>query len=149
MHKIRDWLYISDYPTAQSARFLAKHGIEAALLLYKPVENDNIEMLFMPVEDAKPLKRADIEAAIEFIHEQHEQGHCLLVSCGSGISRSSTFALIALKEIEGLSMRDAYLSIYREHSRAMPDHQQWQSVSDFYDEPSNFWEVWQYVIAQD
>ncbi len=142
MYKIRDWLYISDYASAKSQKIVDEAGIQAMLQLFQPIEVEGVVTKFISIGDGLPLTQAQIETAINFISEQHDKQHCLLSTCGAGLSRSVTFAIIALKEIEGLSLADAYRAIFEHHPKAMPDHIHWQAVADYYGEVDNFWEIW-------
>ena len=142
MYKIRDWLYISDYASAKSQKIVDEAGIQAMLQLFQPIELEGVVTKFISIGDGLPLTQAQIETAISFIREQHDKQHCLLSTCGAGLSRSVTFAIIALKEIEGLSLADAYRAIFEHHPKAMPDHIHWQAVADYYGEVDNFWEIW-------
>lgn len=142
MHKIRDWLYISDYPSACSKELLEKVGIQGMLQLFQAIEVDGIDSKFVPIGDGLPLQKSQIEEAIGFIKAQHAKNHTLLSTCGAGLSRSVTFAVIALKEIEGLSIDDAYRAIFKHHPNAMPDHIHWKIIAKYYGEDDNFWEVW-------
>lgn len=142
MYKIRDWLYISDYATAMSKTALTDAGIQGMLQLFQAIELDDIDTKFVPIGDGLPLLPLQIEKAIAFIHEQHNKKHRLLSTCGAGLSRSVTFAIIALKEIEGLSLADGYRAIYKHHPKAMPDYIHWKAIAIYYSEEDNFWEVW-------
>lgn len=142
MYKIRDWLYISDYASAKSQKIVDEAGIQAMLQLFQPIELEGIVTKYISIGDGLPLTQAQINTAISFIREQHDKQHCLLSTCGAGLSRSVTFAIIALKEIEGLSLADAYRAIFEHHPKAMPDHIHWQAIADYYGEVDNFWEIW-------
>lgn len=142
MYKIRDWLYISDYASAKSQKIVDEAGIQAMLQLFQSIELEGVVTKFISIGDGLPLTQAQIDTAISFIREQHDKQHCLLSTCGAGLSRSVTFAIIALKEIEGLSLADAYRAIFEHHPKAMPDHIHWQAVADYYGEVDNFWEIW-------
>ncbi|MGB1287264.1 MAG: dual specificity protein phosphatase family protein [Aggregatilineales bacterium] len=148
MHKIRDWLYISDFNTAASASMLKKHGIEAVLLLHRRTPID-VESLYLPVYDAKPVPHNLFKQAEGFIQLQYDKKRPLLSSCGAGVSRSVVFAMLALHKIENLTMRESYLDIVSRHPAAMPDHQHWDSLQAYLDENQDFWEVWQEVVGLD
>lgn len=149
MFKVRDWLYISDYPTAKSAEAVKNAGIQAMLQLFEPIEMPDIEHEFIGVHDVGDVRPEQIEKGVAFIRRQHAKGHRLLIACGAGISRSVMFSIIALKEIEGLAMPDAYRAIRQVHTQAMPDHIHWKNVSDYYGETSNFWKIWGEITLED
>lgn len=142
MFQIRDWLYISDYPTASSPKLVKTQDIEAILQLFEGFEMDGVATHFIPVSDGLPMTKAMIQEGIDFICNQRAKERKLLISCGAGVSRSVTFSIIALKEIEGLSMEEAYRAIRETHEKALPDHVHWQGVADFYGEDRNFWKIW-------
>jgi protein-tyrosine phosphatase len=149
MFQIRDWLCISDYPIASSPEIVKASGIGAMLQLFKEFEMDGVETHFASVSDGLSITSAMIQEGIEFVRNQHAQGRKLLVTCGAGISRSVTFSIIALKEIEGLSMAEAYRAIREIHPQALPDHVHWQSVADFYGEDGDFWKIWGNLLLGD
>lgn len=142
MYQIRDWLYISDYASASSRKIVDDAGIQAMLQLFQQIDFEGIETRFISVGDGLPLSSEQILTAITFIHEQYDKNHPILSTCGAGLSRSVTFAIIALKEIEGLSLADGYRAIFEHHPNAMPDHIHWQALANYYGEADNFWEVW-------
>jgi predicted protein tyrosine phosphatase len=68
------------------------------------------------------------------VREQRGLGHRVLIACGSGISRSSAFAIAALKEEEGLGLLEAFRQVRRRHPEAMPHRPVWESLCDYYQE---------------
>lgn len=149
LFKVRDWLYISDFATATSATIVKDAGIQAMLQLFQAFEMAGIETLYLDVPDGLSLRRDLIERGIAFIQEQQAKKHRLLITCGAGISRSVMFAIIALREIEGVSLKEAYYQIYGGHPKAMPDHIHWQAVAQYYDEVSDFWAIWGDITLRD
>lgn len=149
MYKIRDWLYISGFPAASSPSMIKKEGIQGMLQLFEAIEMDGVETKHIGLLDGVPIKPQQLQDGIAFIHAQREKNHRLLVTCGAGISRSVTLSIVALKEIEGLSMQEAYSVIHKVHPKAMPDHLHWESVANYYDENNNFWEVWGEITLSD
>ena len=142
MFKIRDWLYISDYPSASSPDMVKSVGIGAMLQLFEPFTMEGVETQFLKVEDGHPITPEQIKIGGSFLRQQHAKGRKVLATCGAGISRSVTFSIIALKEIEGLSLIDAYREIRQHHPQAMPDHLHWKSIADYYHEEGDFWKIW-------
>ena len=59
----------------------------------------------------------------------------MLIACGAGINRSTAFCIIALKEIEGLGLFEAYKNIKQNHSDAFPHEPLWNSLCVYYEEP--------------
>lgn len=149
MFKIRDWLYICGFPQAQDNKALTKEHIKALLLLYKPLQHSGIDILYLPVSEGVPLPKNVLEKGVHFVkaHQQKKQQVC--ISCGAGVSRSVTFGIAALHEIEGLTLREAFLSIRQHNPEAMPDHIHWQSLSTYYNDDTDYWTVWQEVMGID
>jgi protein-tyrosine phosphatase len=142
MFKIRDWLFISGYPSASSPQLVKAHGIEASLQLFEAIKMEGVESLYLDVQDGYEITPAQIRSGVDFVRANHEKSKKVLVTCGAGISRSVTFSIACLKEIEGLSLPDAYKSVRQHHPEAMPDHIHWKSISDYYGESGDFWEIW-------
>jgi len=149
MFEIRDWLYIAGFPEASSNKLVRAQGIEAMLQLFEEFKSEAVISHFIPVNDGVPMTNAMIREGVDFIRKQHDAGHKLLITCGAGISRSVTFSIIALKEIEGLSLSDAYRAIHDVHPKALPDHVHWQAVADYYGEPNDFWRIWGNILMGD
>lgn len=143
------WLYVSNFATASVPDALKKNNIKGMLQLYQPIKAAGIDTKFIGLKDGKAISREQIQQGIDFIHEQREKKHRILSTCGAGVSRSVTFAVIALKEIEGLSLAEAYSDVYKQHPKAMPDHIHWKSIADFYGESDDFWKIWGEITLKD
>ena len=148
MKQIRDWLYVASFPAASSKLTRESANIQAMLQLFEPIEIENIETLFIQALDGLELDGNDIAKGVAFVKKHHESGEVVMVTCGAGISRSVTFTVAALHEIEGLSLADAYKSVHKVHPDAMPDQIHWQSISDYYGDNTDFWEVWRNVVLE-
>lgn len=146
MHKIRDWLYIANFPEASSAKTVASHNIDAMLQLFEEFDNPDVETLYVEAIDGYPLSADRIKRGVDFVKQKHAEGKTVLVTCGAGVSRSVTFSIASLKEIEGLSLQEAYADIHSKHNDAMPDQIHWQSLTEYYDVDAPFWEIWKNVI---
>jgi protein-tyrosine phosphatase len=149
MFKIRDWLFISGFPSASSPNLVKAEGIGAMLQLFEAIEMRGVDTLFVEVQDGHEITPQQIRKGVDFVRLHHDKGKKVLVTCGAGISRSVTFSIACLKEIEGLSLPDAYKSIRQHHPEAMPDHIHWKSVADFYEEKGDFWEIWGDIMLED
>lgn len=149
MYQIRDWLCISGYPEASSLTIVKAAGIGAMLQLFEPFELEGVETHYIPVIDGQPITKGMIRDGMAFIRQQMDAKKKLLITCGAGISRSVMFSVIALKEIEGLSMDEAYRTIYALHPKALPDHVHWQSVAEYYNETDDFWKIWGNLMLGD
>jgi protein-tyrosine phosphatase len=135
MNQIREWLYIGKYRETKDVRLLKQHDISAMLLLAELVRHPGIESLYVAVEDGEPLPFDLLRQGVNFAIGQQQQGEKTLVACGAGISRSASFAIAALKEIEDLSLMEAYQIVKAAHPDTMPHFQLWNSLCAYYDEP--------------
>ena len=62
----------------------------------------------------------------------------MLVACGAGISRSSTYAIASLKEIEDLGLLQAFHEVRALHTEALPHPELWKSLCAYYEEDVPF-----------
>lgn len=120
MYEIRDWLLIGKFAETRHQALLNGKKITAMLQLAELVEHPNIETLYVPVEDGRPLEHELITQGVEFIRQQKAEGKRVLVACGAGISRSTTFVMAYLMEEEGLDLFDAFGAILPHHPNADP-----------------------------
>jgi len=141
MDQIRPWLFIGKYRETRNFPLLSTHGISAMLLLAELVEHDGISSYYLAVEDGEPLSRDLIQAGIDFVVTKKEQGDTILIACGAGISRSTAYAIVALKEIEELSLVDAFQVVKNAHPEAMPHPALWNSLCDYFNEPVPWHEI--------
>lgn len=63
-------------------------------------------------------------------------------ACAAGISRSTTYALGALKEEEGGSLLDLLLDVKRAHPQALPHIRLWHSLGAYYEEEIPYSQIW-------
>ncbi|MFN8398421.1 MAG: dual specificity protein phosphatase [Anaerolineales bacterium] len=135
MDEIRPWLYIGKYRDTLDKDNLETESIKAMLQLAEYVEQKGVSSLYLPVEDLAPLRIEHIKMGIEFIKENYHKRYHILIACGAGINRSTAFCIIALKEIEGLGLFEAYQNIKLHHSDAFPHEPLWNSLCNYYEEP--------------
>ena len=141
MDEIRPWLYIGSVRDTSNKSYLAHRSIQAMLQLAAYVEQPHIEILYLPVEDFAPLDFDLLKKGVAFIREQKELEHRILVACGAGINRSSSFCTAALKEEEGLSLFDAFKEVKRKHPESMPHQPVWESLCQYYGETTPYLDV--------
>ena len=141
MNQIRPWLYIGKYRETRDYRLLTAHGITAMLLLAELVEHPGITSLYLAVEDGEPLPHEMLIKGVDFVKAQKAAGQTILVACGAGISRSASFAAAALKEIEGISLREAIHIVKQAHPDSLPHYKLWQSLCDYYNETIRWIEI--------
>lgn len=120
LDKIRDWLYIGDYHDARDEETIRHHGIKAILNLVEQTRYEGIALRYLPVEDGRPLTPSQISQGKSFIKVQRLFGYPTLVSCGEGISRSTTFCMAILMDVEDLTIFEAYDEVKKHHPQAEP-----------------------------
>lgn len=135
MLEVRPWLYQGKYRDTINLALLQRHNIKAILHLAEYVKQPGIETLYIPIEDGYPIPAYYIEEGIKFVMQYHPQN--VLIACGAGISRSTTYTVAILKETEGLSLPDALQDIKSKHDFALPHPEVWQSLCEYYGEPFN------------
>jgi len=141
MDEIRPWLYIGKYRETLQVSYLRSKSIQAMLQLADNVEHLGITSLYLPVEDFAPLKFVLLEKGVSFIRELKKLGNRVLVACGAGINRSSTFCTAALKEEEGLSLLDAFKEVKKSHPESMPHEPVWESLCNYYEEKISYLDI--------
>jgi len=141
MDEIRPWLYIGKLRDTLHTSYLHFKSINAMLQLAEKVEQPGITSLFLPVEDFAPLNIDLLKQGIAFIREQKRLGNRVLVACGAGINRSSTFCTAVLKEEEELSLFDAFKEVKKRHSESMPHQPVWASLCEYYGETIPYLDV--------
>lgn len=141
MDEIRPWLYIGKLRDTLHTSYLQFKSITAMLQLAEKVEQPGITSLYLPVEDFAPLNIELLKQGIAFIHEQKRLGSRVLVACGAGINRSSTFCTAALKEEEGLNLFDAFKEVKKRHPESMPHQPVWESLCIYYGETIPYLDV--------
>jgi hypothetical protein len=141
MDEIRPWLYIGRYRDTLDKNYLDFNSIKAMLQLADPVEQKGINSLFLRVEDLKPTSPDLIKQGVDFILAEKEKGRRVLVACGAGINRSTAFCMAALKEVEGLSMLDAFKDIRRKHPDSYPHEPIWKSFCNYYNESTPYLDI--------
>ena len=102
--------------------------------LAEPVQYAVLDSLYLPVEDSEPLPLDLLEKGMAFVQVERQQEKAILIACGAGISRSVTFAVAALKQVEGYALLDALRLIVQHHSESMPHPALWTSLTDYYQE---------------
>ena len=141
MDEIRPWLYIGAYRDTKNQPYLNLKNIQAMLQLAELVEQPNIVSLYLPVEDLAPISSEHIRQGVDFIRAHKAKGARVLVACGAGINRSSSFCAAALKEEEGLSLFEAFKEVKRLHPESMPNEPVWESLCNYYNETTPYLDV--------
>ena len=141
MDQIRPWLFIGGIRDTLNLHYLTNKSIKAMLQLAAKVEQPDIISLYLPVEDFEPLKIDLLKKGIVFVREQKKLGRRILVACGAGINRSSSFCTAILKEEEHLGLFDAFKEVKFKHPEAMPHEPVWESLCRYYNETVPYLDV--------
>ena len=147
MDQIRPWLYIGAYRDTVNKSYLDLKSIRAMLQLAEPIEQPNIISLYLPVKDLEPIQWNHIRQGVDFILQHKQKGNHVLVACGAGINRSSSFCAAALKESESLSLFDAFKEVKRYHPESMPHEPVWISMCNYYNDSTSYLEVMRLGIS--
>lgn len=141
MDEIRPWLYIGKYRDTLQLAYLKSKSIQAMLQLAERAEQPNIVSLYLPVEDFAPISSEHIRQGVDFIRAHKAEGNRILVACGAGINRSSSFCAAAVKEEEGLSLFEAFKEVKKLHPESMPHEPVWESLCKYYNETTPYLDV--------
>ena len=141
MNQVRPWLYIGKYRETTDLDLLNTYKINTMLQFAERVEQPNITSLYLPVDDGVALPTHYLRQGVDFIIDAHRKNANILVSCGAGISRSSSFAMAALKEIEDIPLFAAFTEVKRKHPQTMPHLYLWRSLCDYYGEQVRYHDV--------
>jgi len=122
-------VYISGWRVTNFAVALRRHEITHILKLYEhtPYFPPDFLTLDNPIEDGVTIPPEKLRRGVEFITHQVSAAHSVLVMCGAGISRSSTFVLAYMLE-QGYDLHDAYKLLRSVHSEAAPHMLLWGSL---------------------
>jgi protein-tyrosine phosphatase len=71
---------------------------------------------------------------MDFVRVHYAQNKVILIACGAGISRSATFAIAALRQMENLPLLEAWRIVKTAHPEAMPHPALWESLCNYYGE---------------
>lgn len=138
MITIRPWLLIGKYRETLDHELLARAGVGALLHLAAQVEPPGVAALYLPLEDGEPFEEETLRQGVDFVLNQRAAGKAVLVACGAGISRSTSFAITALKEAEGLPLLQAAREVRRLHPDGLPHIALWSSLCLHYQEPHDY-----------
>jgi len=141
MDEIRPWLYIGKHRDTFKKNHLDSKSIKAMLQLEDRVEQEGINSLFLSIDDMRPTPHRLIKQGVDFILAEKEKGHKILITCGAGINRSVGFCMAALKEVEGLSLLEAYKEVKRKHPESLPHEPIWESFCSYYDESTPYLDI--------
>lgn len=141
MKIIRPYLAVGGLRDTCDLRLLQDHDIGAMLTIAERVAYPGIATVFLPIEDGEPLKARTIDKAVAFVRSQKEADRVTLVACAFGVSRSVTLATAAIKEIEGVSLAQAFALVKAAHADAQPHIVLWRSLCERYGENPSYLEA--------
>lgn len=141
MNQIRPWLYLGKYRETKDYDLLKTHSIGAMLQLAELVKHPGIISFYLAVEDGATISPQILKTGIEFVKSNKNAGRRTLVACGAGISRSATFAIASLKEIEQTSLLEAYHEVKQKHPETLPHPLLWRSLCGYYNVDIPFFKI--------
>lgn len=141
MQSILPWLSIGSYHDTTNRALLESYDVGAMLLLAADITHPGVVKLYLPIEDGEIISDESLRRGIDFILSQHASGQHVLVACGAGISRSTTFAIAAIKEAERLSLLEAARLVRRAYPNGMPHPALWSSLCRQYQEPLSYMDL--------
>jgi protein-tyrosine phosphatase len=141
MDQIRPWLFIGGIRDTLNMSYLTYKSIGAMLQLAAKVEQPGITSLYLSVEDFAPIKFELLQKGVSFVREQKKLDKRILVACGAGINRSSSFCTAILKEEENLSLFDAFKEVKSKHPESIPHEPVWESLCQYYKEDVPYLDV--------
>lgn len=137
-----DGVYIAGFRALYNVDLMKHQQILHVLKLYQyePFWPRPFRVLELPIVDGEPLPIPRLERGVRYIQRRVAQQEQVLVQCGAGISRSTTFVLAYLVE-RGMALPDAYRFLQQHHPAAAPAPALWQSLIDYYRLPYTLYEV--------
>jgi hypothetical protein len=127
-------IFISGWRATMFADLLHEAGIRHVLKLYDgpPHFPQGFVTCENAIEDGEAIPPEQLRRGAAFVADAVRAGQPVLVMCGAGISRSSTFVLAGLLEL-GYDLRAAYDLLRRQHPPAAPHLRLWASLLGQYD----------------
>lgn len=128
-----DGVYIGSHRATMYADQLRTAGVTTVLKLYEDIPYFPADFCTLEnvLEDGEFISAAILKRGVQFILDHVDVGEPVLVVCGAGISRSSTFVLAYLLE-RGHKLPDAFRLLRECHPEAMPHPQMWLSLIAHY-----------------
>jgi hypothetical protein len=93
------------------------------------------------LQDGEPIAPPVLRRGVDFVKTQVAADKPVLVVCGAGISRSSTFVLAYLIE-RGFKLPDAFALLVKQHQAADPHPEMWNSLFEYYRLNYDLEDVW-------
>lgn len=133
VNAVIDGVYISGWRATDYQRELRAAGIFCVLKLYdgSPDFRSDFNALDMGINDGEYISKTTLARGAQYILREVKAGNRVLVMCGAGISRSSTFVLAYLLET-GHDLGEAFALLRDKRPQADPHPMLWQSLIDHY-----------------
>jgi hypothetical protein len=124
-----DGVYIGGWRATKFPIELRASHVVHVLKLYpdEPLWPGDFTVLEHSIEDGAPISATQMQIGVEFISRNIDDGKRVLVQCGAGISRSSTFVLAYLLARD-YDLRTAWALLRDCHPLANPHPQLWESL---------------------
>jgi hypothetical protein len=131
---VTDGVHISGWRATRHIDYLRIGRITNVLKLYEgnPYFPSDFNTFENTLTDGVFVPRSVLFDGVRFIHEHVDAGNPVLVVCGAGISRSSTFVLAYMIE-RGHILPDAFTLLRKAHPDASPVFAMWESLFEHYD----------------
>lgn len=145
--QIEPFLFLGAVPFPKDVYRLKSLGVEAVITLNESYEtlvssslyeSQMIKHLVIPTRDYLFAPSFDdIQRAVDFIHENVEQGKATYVHCKAGRGRSTTIVLCYLVKYRGMTPFNAFNYVRSKRPRVLLAASQWKAVLR-YSEYQNF-----------
>ena len=129
-----DGLYIGGARLIYRVDELRAAGVTSILKLYEsePSWPSDFTVCNNELPDGVFIPRETLDRGVKFIDAMMSEGKPVLVLCGAGISRSSTFVLAYLLK-RGYKLPDAWRLLKDRHREADPLPEMWKSLIEHFD----------------
>jgi hypothetical protein len=124
-----DRLYISGWRATMYADYLRQAEITHVLKLYAgiPYFPDDFDVVELGIQNGDPVPPDAFDSGVLFVVGHLNAGRPVLVLCGAGINRSSTFVLASLVA-RGYDLHAAFTLLRQRHPQATPHPRLWESL---------------------
>lgn len=136
MNWVADGIAIGGLADAVDHSRLLNEGVDAVLQLYAGEREKApfpipVEVLHLQARDRQSMPTDRPRESVAFIRAHQEQGRRVLVCCGAGISRSTTFVAAYLHE-QGVELAEALSSIRAHRPQCRPHREMLRSLIEYY-----------------
>jgi hypothetical protein len=130
---IIDGVYISGWRATLYADYLRKAKITNVLKLYSSIPHfpSDFNTLENVIDDSELIPAEKLQCGTEYILEHVNAESPVLVMCGRGVNRSSTFVLAYLVA-RGNDLHDAFRLLRERHKEATPHPIMWESLIQYF-----------------